>query len=495
MEISDIIFQAECLIHYSHVQNYDECSRLITSILEKSFAIDRFSKSYFDKNDDLAQIVDLIKLALETGDMILLSDTLTDAFIPKLKEMVEYIEPVEYNYYRLEATSAGYPTLYSKVSGLYLHSNSDPMEEARELANFIFSTKYDEYAVWGCGLGYHFYQLFEISNGSCNISVFDDNDEVFDIAKQKGMISQIPDERLELVKDTDGKLFSRKISNSNVGVFMHYPSVLSIQNISIRNIMESFFPKWNTTIQLKRELEINYRINQSKVLKCVDELVGELTKKDVVLVAGGPSVDYCVDWLRYNQDKKIVVVTRVLKKLLDLGIEPDYAVTLDSNKLSYKQIDGIKDTKVPIILDSTAYWEYAMNYPGEKYIAFQEGYHDAELYAKDKNYKLYHTGGSVTTLALDILLQMNVKRIYLVGADMAYPSGVTHASDTVNSVKINTEGMLLVPSVSGSEVPTSIQLNNCRKWMEKRIAEHPDIEVYNLSPNGAHIVGTKVLHI
>ncbi len=492
MIISNIIFLAERIIYYIRIQNYAESRLILFELLKKIEEADDLADELLNIDSTLYRIMQSMTAALEANDMILLSDILDDAFIPELKGFIHHMDSIENSIYRIESTSSGFPTLFCKESNKYLHSNSNPMEEARVLADQIYKPEYDEYAVWGCGLGYHIYQLFETAKRAINIIVYDWNSSVFELASKTGFTNLIPKERIRYVTDVTGKEFVDRISKGNIGIFIHFPSVLSIHNKQLREAFQSFFSDWNSTVQLERDLEINFRNNQKRISNCVDDIEEEFKNKEVVLVAGGPSVDECIEWLRaVKGHRTIIVVTRVLKKMIDLGIIPDYAVSLEANKAGYEQLHGLDDISVPIIIDSTAYWENAASYKGQKYIAYQKGYKAAEQYAEQNKKRLYETGGSVITLAMDILLQFKVSKIFLVGADMAYPEGVTHALNTDHRQILDTDNMELVESVTGGMVPTDLSLNKFRKWIERKLLEHPEVEVYNLSNKGAYIKGTK----
>lgn len=492
MKIARLIFNIERIIYYIRIQNYAESRLILFEVLKEIEEVDVLAEELLNKDSMLYSIIQSMTAALEANDMILLSDILNDAFIPELKGFIHHMDPIENGIYCVESTSSGFPTLFCKESGLYLHSNSNPMEEARVLVNQTYKPEYDEYAVWGCGLGYHIYQLFETAKKAVNITVYDWNSSVFELASKMEITDLIPKERIRFVSDVSGKEFVDRISRGNTGILIHFPSVLSIQNKQLREAFQSFFSDWNSTVQLERDLEINFRNNQKRIPNCVDDIEEKFKDKEVVLVAGGPSVDECIEWLRTVKGHRIIVaVTRVLEKLVNLGITPDYAVSLEANKAGYEQLRGAKDIGVPIILDSTAYWENAANYKGQKYIAYQKGYKPAEQYAESHKKRLFETGGSVITLALDILLQFKVSKIFLVGADMAYPDGVTHAMNTAYRQILDTGNMELVKSVTGGMVPTDLTLNKFRKWIERKILDYPEVEVYNLSNKGAYIKGTK----
>ena len=45
---------------------------------------------------------------------------------------------------------------------------------------------------------------------------------------------------------------------------------------------------------------------------------------------------------------------------------------MDSQQRTIGHIDGIEGTNIPLIVDTTAYWEFAAKYAGKKYIAYQK---------------------------------------------------------------------------------------------------------------------------
>lgn len=98
------------------------------------------------------------------------------------------------------------------------------------------------------------------------------------------------------------------------------------------------------------------------------------------------------------------------------------------------------------------------------------------------------SGGSVVTLALDLAIRFGAADITLVGADMAYTGGRSHAGGLGRKIA---EGMELrkVLSVTGEYIETSRNLDIYRKWIEHRIERCKWLAVYNTA-SGARIKGT-----
>lgn len=131
----------------------------------------------------------------------------------------------------------------------------------------------------------------------------------------------------------------------------------------------------------------------------------------------------------------------------------------------------------------------------KKYAIFQNGFDMAEEYAKEHGYTLFETGGSVTTTAMDVCIRFGCKKIVCLGADMAYTGNKTHAADTLGEKTITVNSnTLMVKSVSGEMIPTSMNLDSYRRWIENRIRDVKNVEFINIS-DGAYIAGMNNVEI
>ncbi len=484
---SSVITQIQEIIYYLHIQDYAEGTFRFTKLLQE-----------LQKDSDIsAQIPILNEMmqALEKVDMVLLADLLEEALLPLIKDMVVPKEPIVRGNYCLESTSSGGLTVRHLPTNLYLHGNCNPMEEARILVQHCFDPKKENYAVWGIGLGYHIVRLYEAAKGAVRIIVFEEDEEMLKLAAECGILDHIPAERITYVLDKTGEEFARYLSQHDTrhdtGILLHFPSIKKIQDKLLKDRMSSFFLGWNSMINARKSLTINFRSNEKYCSHNVDEIEERINNREVVLVAAGPSLDNSMEFLREaSKEKVIVAVARVWKKLFDEGIVPDYVVTMDAHEITMRQLEGLDNEDVPLIVDSTAYWGMAANYGGEKYIAYQKDYENAERRAKESGHRIYETGGSVLTLCLDIVLQLGANAVYFVGADLAYPGGWSHVGGTMNRTKMDTSGMKPIEAVDGNIVYADYSLIGFRKWIEGKIREYPQVKFYNLSNCGAKIAGT-----
>ncbi len=492
---SQLIVLIQDIVRYFRVQNYSVGIRNLCSLLRQLQEDEQIREALFGDRDGENAVPDLLAQmmeALDAEDLVLVADLLEEGLLPLLQDMADSTDPFVSGHYSVEPTSSGLLTAKHLPSGLYLHSNVNPMEEAALLVERSFDPAKGRYAVWGMGLGYHVARLYEAAAGAICITVFEEDAELIELAKRYGALSQLPVGSVTCVADPSGTQFAGYVAQADVGILIHAPSVKKIQNAGLKNALMEFFPKWNSGIQLCSMLAVNFRSNLKHCTRNVDEIEGHLCGKGAVVVAAGPSLDHTIGFLREAcGDKVIMAVGTVWKKLLDLGIVPDYAVVIDAQPRTFGQMTGLSDIRVPLIVDSTACWQFAANYRGEKYIAYQKGYDDAERMAEASGYRLYETGGSVTTLALEIVLRLGAREVWLAGADFAYPGGLSHADGTMDRKKRDTSGMMPVRSVDGGIVYSDNLFIVYRKWMENKIRQYPEVAVHNLSDCGAYIEGAR----
>lgn len=429
------------------------------------------------------------------GDLILVGDVIENGILPIMESWIQtiaHISQIDEDEYLFESTSSGFLTLKNIETNMYIHSNNNPMEEARILVEHFYDPKMNYYSVYGCGLGYHIYQLYLISKGSVPIKVFDINSKMVEYARLYGVLEWIPKDVLEIRTDDSVLSFLESLDNSETGMFFHIPSVRQIKNEIEREAILGICVQQNTLYKFKIDSQINFWRNIKTKISSIDKLDSSKIKKEMVIVAAGPSLDDNMENLRLWKNKKtIVAVGTVFRKLVNAGISPDYVVIMDPQKRTLKQLEGVENEQIPMILDMTAYWEFARVYRGPKYmVCIPGGREEIRQYAKQNNLTMWTSGGTVTSMALEFAIHYKAEKIYFVGVDLAYPEGVSHASGTMDCSIKNTEKLPKVQGVRGQEVYADRVFISYRKWIEERIEGISNITFYNMSRRGAHIEGT-----
>ncbi len=488
-----LIDTAQIIIRLIRRQNYHDAALKVTVLTEQIQASELLCKKCAEGDGEFLTCLECMSNALASTDMILYADILEDSFIPYIKSQMIYEDVINLNEYTVEPSSAGIPTIYYTPGSFYLHSNTNPMEEARLLINTYYDENAAEYAVFGLGLGYHVKALAEASLGSALISVYETDKELIDYVQKNDFLGIFNNKNISINHDPSCLEFTKRLSTRNTGILFHYPSIMKLTDFSQKTALKKFYMSWNSYHQWKQILKINFNNNIINCRQNVAEIQNKIQNRKIIIIAAGPSLNHSLSLIKdikKSNNAVVICVSTILKSLLKKNFSPDYVIVMDAQQRTYRHIEGIENCNVPIIIDSSAYWEFAHNYSGEKYLALQKGYQPAEDYANAHSLPLFNTGGSVTTLAIDIALQFGAKELYLAGVDMAFPDGKTHANGTIDENSIEKENLLKIKDVNGKDVYTSEQLYSYLTWIENRIAQSPEVKVYNLSDCGAMIEGT-----
>lgn len=494
-------------------QLYGSAGNLFTEVSKDLSAIEQFPE-YLDKEAFQNSFIKIAS-AFNSEDFVLLADTL-DSFVYEvllpiqqalLADLSDYISDIYDSLTKasnglldIEETALGYPTLlYHSDKNRYLCSTVDPMLEAYRLAKENFTPEADSYRIWGMGLGYHVYALYQLTHGSTDIYVYDTDSFLFDIAKsgKLGPWQEVfSDSRIHLIEDPDATKFSSSITAEGTKIILHMPSVHKLSEgtqaqTGRKNVLKKLQLTINTFEEQKNNIYLNFYKNITNTDGYAEDLFPEYEGQNVVIVAAGPSLDKNIHILKDALDNhapiKVLCVGTVLRKLINVGITPDAVFVMDANEVVYAQLEGLEHLNVPLILNSSTYYKIALNYHGKKYLACQSGFEPAEKLG----HRLFSTGSSVTTLAIDFAIQAKASKIILIGCDMAYTNNSSHASGTVQNRSTARYKTVKVKGYYEGTVDTSVSLSIFREWIEGRMKEDDakSITLINATEGGAYIEG------
>lgn len=536
---------AHDIIGACHIQNYDRVVRLFTRLTTGFMQVIEsvFQDLEFFNQEDLvvnpegvsASLQDIL-CAQENQDYVLLADLLELQLLPFLQSLQQQIrcyEPVgvencvwENNMWvlkqgnetlykellqyhtryekekadgiwegchHLEDTNSGAFTMagVDESGAYYYHSNVEPYKEAEDFATYYESPGCKEYVLWGLGLGYHVLALWKRDTG-VTLSVYEsDLDVIYHCMMAVDMREFLSSPEVHFVYDPDFKKIIGALDRVTENVILHYPSLRHISDKNLRSQMEMFFIRDSGKRNMATLFVSNFRENKKHYAGGVDGLAPDFQGKKVVIVAAGPSLDKNVHLLKEHSKDIIVLATgTVFRKLLDLGISVDYVIVSDANERVYSQIAGLEQEQVPMLYLSTAYRGFSKNYQGRKYMICQRGYDEAEALAEEKGWSLHETGGSVSTTALDVCLNMDCESIAFIGLDLAYTDNLAHATGTSKREAAEASDMEKVPGIDGSMVPASKLFQMYNRWISNRVKQRDvTIPVYDATEGGALVDG------
>jgi hypothetical protein len=214
-----------------------------------------------------------------------------------------------------------------------------------------------------------------------------------------------------------------------------------------------------------------------------------------VLLAGGPSLDENIEWIKENQNSIVILaVSRIAKKLLQMGIVPNIVVSVDPFEISFDV------SKEQLLFPDSVLFIHSNNvtplllgqWPGKS--VYMDRRYPWDVKGDEKN--LISCGPTVTNTALKVAVDMGFSDILLSGVDLCFSEkGVTHASGS-NEAKVGpTLGQTgkWVETYAGNTVETLIVFKQAAKGLAKeaKSAKERAVNIYNLSANAAmveHIV-------
>lgn len=294
-----------------------------------------------------------------------------------------------------------------------------------------------------------------------------------------------------------------KMINVEDGVFHKILSELYLSNGSSYDYTKLLFDTFYS---------VSKHINKYKILTTKNKSTNfSLTNdKPTLLIAAGPSLTKNIKWLKENQDKFILVaIGATYKKLFDNGITPDIVTTVDPK---YHILDTTHFNKKDVILLKNTIVLASINTPTKILDRFnQEKLFLYEVVDTFKNNSNVYNGISVGEITLSLLLDMNVKEIYLLGTDLAFDekTGLSHFEGYVNkredfesekskvdevleTGRTSRKEFILVKGNKKEQVVTNrmfaLSINQYVRIISYFKKSYQNI--YNLCENGAYIEGT-----
>ncbi len=399
--------------------------------------------------------------------------------------------------YLIEPTNNGCLTLNKKQNEhfYYFHSNQNPQKEGKLFADSYGLDNIFQYTVAGMGLGYHITGLLQ-KDQRYHVTVLEADINILGAAFRYINLNYILTcTRARISYLPDFHQFGGFLSSENKELLVHYPTLLTLKEGPVKDSLKNYFISLSTAHEQAQLLKENFYYNQQQKDESVDSIKLNFQNKNVIYIGGGPSAETKLEnikrCLSCHPDTITICAGTVYRKLLSLDVIPDYVMISDSQASLFRQLNNIPETRSRLIYLSTASCGAVKVFQGKKYIAYQSGFDASEQIARQNNYTLFSTGGSVSTLAVDFAIRFGCKKLITVGLDLSFPQNKTHGfSLSADTDTASLSAPLTILDLHGNEVQTSQPLNSYRKWIEQRICTENTVEFINIT-EGAFIHGMK----
>ncbi|GGI72204.1 hypothetical protein GCM10007978_07630 [Shewanella hanedai] len=268
----------------------------------------------------------------------------------------------------------------------------------------------------------------------------------------------------------------------------HLPEY-SILNTQVVKILEAEHLEQKRNSSQTKHFQQQFK-NVSENMLPASLLTNKFTDKTCLVIAGGPSLDDNIDWIKNNrQNLFIIAVSRIAGKLAREGITPHIIVSVDPYDFSFEvnrdmmalASDCLFVNSYHVSSRLLGQWQGKSLFMDCKYPWQLENTHNINTLAP-----------TVTNSSVHLATKMGFSRIILTGVDLCFTDdGFTHTKGSVESNIGPNLGIMgeWIDTYGGKRAETVSQLRMAMEALAEEASNNPHIEFINLSLNAAKIEG------
>ncbi|MBI4666875.1 MAG: motility associated factor glycosyltransferase family protein [Nitrospinae bacterium] len=402
----------------------------------------------------------------------------------------------------------GVPT--GKLSGSYLHSAYDPMDEAIKFTRGHGLGPGDHVALYGMGLGHHLKPLLDIIGPQGLLVVAEANAAILKAAL--AVVDDpavLNDPRLTVVAGSGEAEFLSQWAKALAALDTERTRVV-IFSPSLRNMPAGFNMARRAVemVRMERRFPVimgeveneNFRRNLPRIKKSagVSALRGTLTGRGAFVVGAGPTLDRDIVELCRNSPMAIFSSDTACPVLLSAGITPHMVFTADPQPVSRWHFDLAGRYDIPLVLPPTACANLVGSWSGPLYFGFPAPErHKDPARSWMRSMGVFEGGGSVSAYALETAFMAGASHVVLAGQDFGYPWGRVYATGCLpdwSQVSMSQEGLARERNYfNNGTTLTALALYSYRRAFEDLIRAHDGTRVYTLSAHGVALEGVEAI--
>ncbi len=394
-----------------------------------------------------------------------------------------------------------------------LNSMYDPSHEAD-----VWSKQYkgkdleNVFVIFGFGNGYFIKALKEHIKDRRVIIIYEPSYEVFRYSLERYDFTDI-------FKDSGIGLVVRNINEASFMNLLSYVVKWNNINAQVNTAINQYCKifKMEFMVFINRIIENNTNVcsNQNTVIRFgktdtynsienarflyqsnnISEFVGKIPEHiPVIVVAAGPSLEKNVDQIKKAKGKAIIIsVDRALDILIKHDIMPDFSITIDAEKPP-RFYDNPITWEIPIFYPLSANRKIIGRHTGRKILLNTNPISNEYFRRLKEKVIAPNCGGSVATAAVAVAITLNIRNIILVGQDLAYENGITHAGGVKLGEEVNEKQLVKVKGIHGEELYTGWDMYSYILWYQQSIENFKDdVQIVDATEGGALIRGTKIM--
>jgi len=276
------------------------------------------------------------------------------------------------------------------------------------------------------GSRYLFVELPKVLAALCSEGLLEDLPEEICVTTLQGWIEEA--KKFQLADYILlGAVSSQGSMASSDAHLPEYREVSWALGLELQSVTQKLQASTNCTQFVLRQIE-----NLAENRLCFDlTLANAFAGRTAILLAGGPSLQDALPWVKKNRDNVVVIaVSRISRILLAQGIVPHIITTVDPQEISFEVSRDMlrygKGLNQPLLVQShhaspllVGQWQGRSVFTSALF-PWRTPLNVATL---------FHTGPTVGNYALSIAMHMGCANIILAGVDLCFtPKGQTHAA-------------------------------------------------------------------
>ncbi|MBW2348225.1 MAG: DUF115 domain-containing protein [Deltaproteobacteria bacterium] len=398
---------------------------------------------------------------------------------------------------------------------ILLHSAVDPEDEARFLVKNVRPAERTLYVVLGFGMGYHVREILRRIPDTSRVVVVEPARTVISRAAlevlEKERRRWFRDRRLILQNHHDPATAPLFLADTfarhrllGLNLYTHIPTACTDETF-YRRLLGLVPERFPGALQahlaqyeglLENDLT-NFWANLPVSWECphVSFLSGSLKGMPALVVGAGPSLTEDLDAVKAAKGRALILcVATAAPVLMKHGVVPDLVVSIDPNEANMAHFEGWDTAASPLVYYHRIWRGVLSVYKGGKFWFTME---DEPLppHAGHVGRAPFRRGGSVTFTALQLAHYMKARIVALVGVDLAFHGGRTHAEGAAYCQTLGgsdlPQGYFRVPATFGGQVATNETYYAFLRYLEDFIRREPRVLHVNTARHGARIGATQ----
>lgn len=396
----------------------------------------------------------------------------------------------------------------------YLHSEKDPMHEAKKWFSELPLKNVNVIYVFGVGLGYYYEAAWEWLRGDLQRSLifFEDDLEVIHRLLETDIgTNLLHDHQVTLRYYGESNELNLDAFLCNFSLYEYATSALEsyekFRPVIVNKIKShiAFFSVLNRATTLEYSLHgVSFFTNYFRNMLYLPQsylgssLFGKFKGVPAIICGAGPSLEKNVKQLEHLKDKALIFAGGTALNALGVkGILPHFGVGIDPNPDHFTRLVMNQAFETPFLYRNRMLHEAFRMIHGDKlFITGAGGYNISEWFEKNLGISAADVdeGCNVLNFSLSIAEALGCNPIIFVGVDLAYSQGQSYASglishpihDQKNSFRTKHafEELLVKKDIYGEPIHTLWKWIAEAIWYSKYASTHLDVTLINATEGG-----------